>query len=303
VEHKDIVGGLLKSPGVEIGAFTTPIPGIKPIYVDRFSEYANQQTLAEYRGDSADLPFHDSSLEYVATSHVIEHVANPLAAILEWYRVLRDGGIIYMVVPDRRLIFDRTRELTPVDHMIEDFRNSVTQSDPTHIREFSFNVDWTDYSPQTPAHKVPEEREALFTQYSNALAAGGETNIHFHTFEPQTALDLLKRCNETLPLQGGRIDVIRHEAPFPKSRPDGFLIVAKVHKPGPMPVFADTVATLRPDAHKFERRVETWDESNFPEESYLRFNDDVAKAVRAGHHPSGFAHYKIFGHRENRRIK
>lgn len=116
-------------------------------------------------------------------------------------------------------------------------------------------------------------------------------------------LELMRGCNDVLPLNGGRIEVLRHETPFPASRPDGFLIVARVHKPGPMPVFADAAAALRSDAHKFERTKIEWNETNFPENSYLQFNDDVAKAVRAGHFASGFAHYKLFGRRENRRVK
>ena len=96
--HEAIAPGLLASPGVEIGAFKTPIPGITPIQVDLLAEFAREPTLAEYMGSAIDLPFEDSSLNYVASSHVIEHVANPLAAFQEWYRVLRHGGVIYMVV-------------------------------------------------------------------------------------------------------------------------------------------------------------------------------------------------------------
>lgn len=100
MEHREFVSRYLTGLGVEIGAFTTPIPGIKPIYLDRFPEYAREKTLADYYGDACDLPFHDSSLNFVATSHVLEHVANPLAALVEWFRALRHDGIIYMVIPD-----------------------------------------------------------------------------------------------------------------------------------------------------------------------------------------------------------
>ena len=122
MEHLDIVAQYLREPGIEIGAFTTPVPGIKPIYLDRFAEYAGIATLNDYIGDACDLPFYDSSLRYVVTSHVLEHVANPLAALSEWYRVLMHGGIIYAVIPDRRKTFDRNRALTTVDHIYEDFK-------------------------------------------------------------------------------------------------------------------------------------------------------------------------------------
>ena len=308
-EHEDIVAGLLKSPGVEIGAFDAPIPGIAPIYVDRFTEYANQPTFAEYYGDACDLPFRDSSLNYVATSHVIEHVANPLAAIMEWYRVLRNDGIIYMVVPDRRLTFDRSRSLTSVTHILDDYKNGTTQVDGTHIDDFVLHVDWKEFSPGTPDEMVAEEREQVRADYRKRVQEGAEINIHFHTFELQTMKELLTHANDVLPLNGGRIEVLRTETEFPRSRPEGFLIVAIVKKPGVMPAFDDEAAILLPGAVKLAsaKRVraepERWTRENFPESSYLKLNADVAAAVAQGHIQSGFDHYEQYGRTERRRVR
>ncbi|HEY5551003.1 MAG TPA: methyltransferase domain-containing protein, partial [Opitutaceae bacterium] len=147
MENTDIVPRYLAGSGVEIGAFKTPIPGIRPVYVDRFANYAGEPTHADFYGDACELPFHDSSLRYVASSHVLEHVANPFAALAEWFRVLKHGGCIYMVVPDRRRTFDHARPLTDVAHMLADFRNGTTQSDATHIDDFVHGVDWRTFSP------------------------------------------------------------------------------------------------------------------------------------------------------------
>jgi len=40
----------------------------------------------------------------------------------------------------------------------------------------------------------------------------------------------------------------------------------------------------------------------FDEREYLRCNPDVARAVRNGQMESGWAHYQVFGRRENRRL-
>lgn len=307
MEHLDLVGGLLASPGVEIGAFQTPIPGISPVYVDRFSEYANQPTLAEYFGDAADLPFVDSSLNYVATSHVIEHVANPLSAFLEWYRVLKNDGVIYMVVPSRLFTFDRLRPLTAIEHIVDDYRNNVTQCDGTHIDDFVLNVDWREFSPSTPEAGVPNERDKLLKSYWHAVQSGSEINIHFHTFEPATMLELIQRANEVLPLNGGSIRIERVEEPFPKSQPNGFLVVARVHKPGAVANIPPT-DIFRPNAKKFDKPVKPmaheveWNSSNFPEEIYLRLHPDVAHAVTIAQFESGFSHFQIFGRKEGRRV-
>jgi ubiquinone/menaquinone biosynthesis C-methylase UbiE len=51
--------------------------------------------------EATDLPFADGELDYVASSHVLEHLPDIFSAWLEWWRVLRPGGISFMIVPKR----------------------------------------------------------------------------------------------------------------------------------------------------------------------------------------------------------
>ncbi len=226
---ESIVQEHLRGDGVEIGAFKTPIPGIAPIYVDRFAEYAGEPTLADYAGDACSLPFLDSSLDYVASSHVIEHVANPLAALCEWVRVLRHGGKIFAVVPDRRLTFDHSRPLTPAGHMLADFRNRVGQNDPTHIDDFVYGVDWAQYSPQTAAADIARARDALAARYRSAVARGEEINIHFHTFELESFAELIALGNRAK-IWPGYLALVDFRPAFPASNPNGFAVVAQISK-------------------------------------------------------------------------
>ncbi len=250
MDHLDLVPRFLHEPGVEIGAFKTPIPGIKPVYVDRFGEYAGERTLADYYGDACDLPFLDSSLNYVASSHVLEHVANPLSALREWHRVLAPGGIIYMVVPDRRKTFDHRRELTAAPHFLDDYRRGTTQSDGTHIDDFVFGIDWSQFSPATPPADEARAREELANGYRHAVQHGLEINIHFHVFESQVARDLIELGNREQ-VWPGRIEVLEVHEFFPASNPIGFLVVARVHKPFGARLRARFGAKgLRPDARK-----------------------------------------------------
>jgi SAM-dependent methyltransferase len=229
MEHLDIVPQLLAEPGVEIGAFKTPIPGIRPTYIDCFRDFAHEPTQADFFGTACELPFHDSSLRYVATSHVIEHVANPLAAFREWYRVLRHGGVIYMVVPDRRLTWDHPRPLTTVAHSIDDFHRSVTQVDGVHIDDFVYGVDWSQFSPGTTAESVEAERRAMAERFHAAITDGHEINIHFHTYEPDSMTRLVAQADTVIGVPG-QIRVERVIPDFPSSNPIGFLVVARVRK-------------------------------------------------------------------------
>jgi len=217
--------------GVEIGAFKSPVPGLapRPFYVDRFRDYAGERCLADYYGDATELPFRDNSLDYVATSHVLEHVANPVLALREWYRVLRPGGIIYLLVPDRRYTWDHARPLTTVEHMLGDYERGTTQVDGTHIDDFVDGVDWSTYSPATAAADVPAKKAELKKIYHAAIDGHSEINIHFHVFEPSNLLALLDTLR-TWPRTRLAWRMIDHAERFPANNPIGFLAVVQVGK-------------------------------------------------------------------------
>lgn len=51
--------------------------------------------------DMTALPFADESLDFVVNAHVIEHCWDTIAALKEWYRVVRPGGYVFMIVPHK----------------------------------------------------------------------------------------------------------------------------------------------------------------------------------------------------------
>ena len=67
------------------------------------------------------LPIEDESVDFVVSSHVLEHMPDPIAALLEWDRVTRVGGTIFAIVPHKERTFDKARERTPLNHLIADW--------------------------------------------------------------------------------------------------------------------------------------------------------------------------------------
>ena len=51
-------------------------------------------------GDAHDLPVADGSLDFIFSSHVFEHLANPIGHLRRWRAKLRAGGKLICVVPD-----------------------------------------------------------------------------------------------------------------------------------------------------------------------------------------------------------
>jgi SAM-dependent methyltransferase len=109
----------------------------KIITVDNCPVYDGKPVAVDYVTEASDLFFAENeSLDFVCSSHVLEHLANPLKAIVEWERTLKKGGIIYIGVPDKRHSFDRKRDRTPLSHLIEDFNKDMGQADQTHVADY-----------------------------------------------------------------------------------------------------------------------------------------------------------------------
>jgi SAM-dependent methyltransferase len=219
----------LAGRGIEIGAHDRPIPGIRPWYVDRAREFAGSKCPADVLADAARLPFRDSSLDYVATSHVLEHLPDPAGAIVEWYRAVKPGGIIYMIVPDRRLTFDCDRARTPLAHLLEDFDRGTTAHDATHIDEFFGRVDMRQFNPALKGIDAAAFREEHRQAHHRAVREGREINIHFHVFEQRDLVALL-RALAVHPRARLRHELLELKSFFPPDAGNGFLVALRSNK-------------------------------------------------------------------------
>ncbi|MBN2755472.1 MAG: methyltransferase domain-containing protein, partial [Candidatus Goldbacteria bacterium] len=64
------------------------------------------------------LPVQDNSQDFVVSSHVLEHFFDPIAALKEWYRVVKNGGYLFMIVPHKERTFDKEKERTTLKELI-----------------------------------------------------------------------------------------------------------------------------------------------------------------------------------------
>lgn len=81
---------VFKGEGIDIGCGDDPLPfeGCKPFD----QEQGDANNLSEY--------FPSESQDYLHASHVLEHMLDPMDAILDWMKVLKPGGYLVVTVPD-----------------------------------------------------------------------------------------------------------------------------------------------------------------------------------------------------------
>lgn len=83
--------------GLDIG-YAGYIEGVEPILPTAIGVDLN------YPGyDGKTLPFPDESQNYVYSSHCLEHILDAFLALDEWFRVLKVGGHMVIVVPHQFL--------------------------------------------------------------------------------------------------------------------------------------------------------------------------------------------------------
>ncbi len=131
------IGRSLLGEGVEIGAYFSPWPlpsASRVHYVDLLShedilrEFAGDPNLrdkdpskipvTDFIGSGECLPwFPDGSLDFVVSSHAIEHFVNPIGALESWIRKVRPGGTIAIIAPNKDHTFDKPREITAYNEL------------------------------------------------------------------------------------------------------------------------------------------------------------------------------------------
>lgn len=195
--HESTSGTLVIGAGVEIGALNAPLmvsDHVEVRYVDlapievlrgQYAELAGKALVSpSIIGGAQDLsPLVDDSVDFVIANHLLEHLEDPIRGLQEMLRVIRLGGMLYMGLPDPGVTFDVDRDLTPVEHVLEEFRHGTLHTRQGHFEEWvakaEQHVEWMQQAGVgTGPNRV---RELMEMDY----------NIHFHVWRPDTFLAFL----------------------------------------------------------------------------------------------------------------
>jgi predicted SAM-dependent methyltransferase len=148
-KRRELSERYLSGEGVELGALHYPLwtsERANVRYVDRFDVAGLRRHYPELNDhelvnvdiidDGETLStIEDGRLDFVIANHMLEHTENPLGTIRNHLRKVRDGGVLYYAVPDKRFSFDVDRPLTPFEHLVRDDREGAHVSRREHFSE------------------------------------------------------------------------------------------------------------------------------------------------------------------------
>ncbi|HMD81336.1 MAG TPA: methyltransferase domain-containing protein [Anaerolineales bacterium] len=129
-----------KGEGLELGAgahnpFNLPgslnvAPGDDPVFRQAEIEICGMYAEIDIVAEGHDIPVGDGTQDYIISSHVVEHFPDPLRAFIEWNRILKPGGIVFMIVPQRNADpHDAKQPVSKIAEIVEAYEQGYTVDD------------------------------------------------------------------------------------------------------------------------------------------------------------------------------
>jgi predicted SAM-dependent methyltransferase len=191
LDRETIASFYIKGTGIEIGALHVPlkvprtakvsyvdymkIPDLRKLYPELKScKFVNVDIVDN--GETLET-IKDMSQDFVIANHFLEHCENPIGTFGNLVRVLRDGGILYLCLPDKRYTFDKERKVTLFEHLVRDYTKGPSLSRMEHLRDWVVNVDHQSNEAQIK-NRI---NEIVSTKYS----------FHYHVWTQDEMLEFL----------------------------------------------------------------------------------------------------------------
>jgi SAM-dependent methyltransferase len=213
-----VLDGLrLDGLGLEVGAGYGPLaagqPDLNCRSLDHLDQAGLQARFADTDNDMSLVPPVDyvwngeryldlvgeTRFDWIVASHVIEHVPDMIGFINECADILAEGGVLSLVVPDKRRTFDIYRPLTGLGGLIDAHLQGRRLSSPGLTAEFAFNLAkldgrdiWTENDSGAPEFELDE----WWAKHEMEKAVSGAyIDIHAWVFTPSSFRLLIEDLN------------------------------------------------------------------------------------------------------------
>jgi SAM-dependent methyltransferase len=120
--------------------------------------------------------------DFCFASHCLEHIANPLKAVKEWLRIIKNDGHIVLILPEKTVCFDHNREISKFSTLLSQFEKGVNEDDLSTLVEILQNHD---LSMDRPAGDLGQFTKRSLDNYNNRC-------LHHYVYDAQLLQDI---CN------------------------------------------------------------------------------------------------------------
>ena len=210
IRRERILSGLdLAGVGLEIGAGYNPVVSKDEFRVDHLDHADREALIQKYAAQGIDTSrvqqidyvwsgqtyaelVGDKRYDWIIASHVIEHVPNPIGFVNDCAAILTDGGVLSLVVPDKRSCFDYYRPPSSLARLIDAFVRGDTRTTAGAVVEHIMyaavvdgSITWNgnvEHVTPTFLHNVEQAREL----YDSVVHGRAEHDVHAWVFTPSS---------------------------------------------------------------------------------------------------------------------
>ena len=122
----------------------------------------------------------DESVDTVFSSQSLEHSPNPIAALIDYIRVLKKGGVVYTIIPNKDFTYDSKRKPTSINKLINKYLNNNWDYKLEEFEEMFKNTSGHDQYPDT-------SQESIIKTHKD-----DDGTHHVYCYDPSSALELIK---------------------------------------------------------------------------------------------------------------
>lgn len=221
-KHELLKGLNLHKTGIEISPLYRPTVRKEDgcvYYADYCSAEESRRKHADYEHDEImEVDFvwtpgrrlrecvpHEYSFDWAISSHVLEHVPNPIGWLTEVFEVLNDGATFSIALPDKRYCYDKFRRTTDAADLIDAWIRD--QAIPSPYQLFDFLSRSVDGSGEWGARAFDtadrfEDAKRHYTD-KNALdfvlaswTTGDYFDVHCSAFTPDSFASVFKQIRD-----------------------------------------------------------------------------------------------------------
>lgn len=133
----------------------------------------------------------ENHYNFLLSCNNLEHIANPIATLLTWKNILKEHGVLLLILPNKTANFDHLRPFTSMEHLIKDYENNIEENDLTHLPEI---LELHDLSRDPKARPYEKFENRCRNNFDNRC-------LHHHVFNQSLLKQLASYCGFQVKLQ------------------------------------------------------------------------------------------------------
>lgn len=212
IRNEKVLGSIRRDgEGLEIGPSFRPFaPKSAGYRVHALDHLTREQLIQKYRShgvtvdaiEEVDFVWHGEpfaeltgrrkSYDWIIASHVIEHTPDLIGFLDDCDSVLKDDGVISLVIPDRRYCFDYFRPITGLARIVDAHLASNKIHSPGTALEYYMNVvsnrdriAWG-HEDQAPAFKLIHTKDDALQAFRDIQEQNAYLDVHAWCFVPHS---------------------------------------------------------------------------------------------------------------------